>query len=391
MTLSGRQIGLLSNAICKNFTFGELRQILKTELDKDIEDITVAQNYELIAFEVVNTASRQGWEANLIAAARAKRPRSQSLRIAAATLGPESIRAVNIAQKGLGPQTSETLGALPVSSARFERAVRICLRLVGRLAELQDLYTQLSKMTELLLYYRTILTNQGPSQQLAWQMVEHILEVVSGKVIAIERDYRTLNDERTAMVGERLTMFSRRMGQARALQRGAVGDMEKHLEVMRIDALRMRDYVKKQLESKLKEAIGATDLGEGRRLLRMWERAFRQYQLWDNCSEFVLGIQNRGVEGFWDIAYERAQTASEASEDVLEVINNAGLSTDLDYEATNLREAVEPVLDMVDNRSEEIEPTVRAAKDSARGLAEAACTNMKDWIEDLVERPFASD
>jgi hypothetical protein len=420
MSLTGRQSEQMTDAIRHAFTLLQLRQMLRFDFDMDLADVSSASNYQEVVFELVETASRDEWASRLLLAARKRKPRSQQLLALAVELGVETataaatrpgptgfataaslhaakeatIRASNVdpARPGIAQQgrAAADLPVQAVTSLRFERAIRDSLGLVWRLADMQDLYTQLSKMTEQLLYYRTYLASQEPQQEQKWQIISYGLETISGSVIAIGRDYRVLLDGRAALaVGDRLTTLSRRMSEAREVQVGAVGDLEQHLETMRTTTLRMQGYVKRQLELKLEAASGASILVRGRLLLRIWERAFRQYQLWDNCAQFVLGIQNKDDAGYWDIVYERTERASEASEDLLETIEHADLGDALDNETDQLRAAIGPVPDLVENASgEQIGPTVRAAKDAARMLAEAVGTTIKDWIGGLVEGPL---
>jgi SLOG cluster2/Trypsin-like peptidase domain/Effector-associated domain 1 len=71
MQLSGPQMEVLVKALAAAYTLQRLQQMLKFRLDKDLEDIAIGDNKMAIVFELVSTASREGWWPQLVAASRA--------------------------------------------------------------------------------------------------------------------------------------------------------------------------------------------------------------------------------------------------------------------------------------------------------------------------------
>lgn len=74
MSLSGKQLQQLSNALRDAFTKARLEQMLRFRLDKRLDDIALGDDYEEIVFKLLTTAESQGWTFKLIVAARESNP-----------------------------------------------------------------------------------------------------------------------------------------------------------------------------------------------------------------------------------------------------------------------------------------------------------------------------
>jgi hypothetical protein len=77
--LPGLQFEQLSQALRDAFDYSRLKMVLRYRLDKKIEDITLANNYEQVVFDIIERAEAGGWTDELLRAARESNPRSPSL------------------------------------------------------------------------------------------------------------------------------------------------------------------------------------------------------------------------------------------------------------------------------------------------------------------------
>lgn len=74
MSLTGRQYAALSTALRSALTKARLTELLRVELDRDLDDISTAGNYEEIVFALISRAEQEGWTSQLVEAARQKVP-----------------------------------------------------------------------------------------------------------------------------------------------------------------------------------------------------------------------------------------------------------------------------------------------------------------------------
>ena len=77
--LSGDLAAKLSEALRDAFTLDELARLLFIELEKRIDDITLAGSYQARVFDLILTADREGWLPRLVAAACGARPGDRAL------------------------------------------------------------------------------------------------------------------------------------------------------------------------------------------------------------------------------------------------------------------------------------------------------------------------
>lgn len=79
MSLTGTQYKKFSKALRGAYNYNELTRMLKFGLERDIQNITLAQTYEQVVFDLIGAAERQGWILNLLAAAVADNPGNAEL------------------------------------------------------------------------------------------------------------------------------------------------------------------------------------------------------------------------------------------------------------------------------------------------------------------------
>ena len=79
MKLTGTQYQQFSEALRDAFSPNRLRQMLRFRLDKNLDDISLAGDYETIAFDLIGAAEMEGWLPRLIQAARESNPGNASL------------------------------------------------------------------------------------------------------------------------------------------------------------------------------------------------------------------------------------------------------------------------------------------------------------------------
>jgi outer membrane protein assembly factor BamB/tetratricopeptide (TPR) repeat protein len=87
MTLSGPEMAKWSEALGSAYALDELTQMLKFRLDKNLQDISIANSYKTVVFMLIENASRFGWELDLLRAARQSNPRNAKLQALAARYG----------------------------------------------------------------------------------------------------------------------------------------------------------------------------------------------------------------------------------------------------------------------------------------------------------------
>ena len=73
MYLSGQDLKSLDEAVRFAYKQDELRRLLKFQLNRDLDDITLARSYLDNVFDLVDTANREGWIEQLIVELRGQR------------------------------------------------------------------------------------------------------------------------------------------------------------------------------------------------------------------------------------------------------------------------------------------------------------------------------
>ena len=87
LDLDQRQLGALNEVLADAFRVSELDRMLLFHLNKEREEITLADDEVQRVFMVVEAAERQGWTAELVAGALAANPGNAGLRLFSADLG----------------------------------------------------------------------------------------------------------------------------------------------------------------------------------------------------------------------------------------------------------------------------------------------------------------
>ena len=77
--LTGVQIQALVDAIGNAYSKRSLQQMLRFRLDKDLENISLAEDKVAIVFDLVDKAEKEGWWPRLVVAARASNPENPGL------------------------------------------------------------------------------------------------------------------------------------------------------------------------------------------------------------------------------------------------------------------------------------------------------------------------
>lgn len=86
--LTGAQVSMLVDALGSAFTLDELRMMLRFRLDRDMDDVSApASRKDVRIFELVEASERQGWDGQLIAAAREANPGNPELAMVAGEFG----------------------------------------------------------------------------------------------------------------------------------------------------------------------------------------------------------------------------------------------------------------------------------------------------------------
>ena len=81
LKLSGEQIAQLQRAILAVFTHDELRQLLLTDLDRDLSHVSLGGNLTPAVFDVITQAEREGWTEELLDAVTEARPQRKDLQL----------------------------------------------------------------------------------------------------------------------------------------------------------------------------------------------------------------------------------------------------------------------------------------------------------------------
>jgi hypothetical protein len=85
MGFTGEQLEALQEAILESFDSLQFEQLLKFRLDKTLAHISMARNFEMVVFDVMGRAEREGWTEQLLNALRQSRPaRAEIFEIASA-------------------------------------------------------------------------------------------------------------------------------------------------------------------------------------------------------------------------------------------------------------------------------------------------------------------
>jgi hypothetical protein len=77
--LTGPQYEQFSEVIRRGFTPAELRRMLEFRLDKSLDDLSLASDYQQIVFDVIGASRRQGWTDRLLLASREQNPNNALL------------------------------------------------------------------------------------------------------------------------------------------------------------------------------------------------------------------------------------------------------------------------------------------------------------------------
>ena len=87
LDLDARQLGALNEVLADAFKVSEFDRMLLFHLNKEREEITLADDEVQRVFMVVEAAERQGWTAELVASALSANPGNAALRSFSADLG----------------------------------------------------------------------------------------------------------------------------------------------------------------------------------------------------------------------------------------------------------------------------------------------------------------
>ncbi|MEZ4712296.1 MAG: trypsin-like peptidase domain-containing protein [Caldilineaceae bacterium] len=79
MQLTGRQFQQFSQVLREAFTLQRFDMMLRFRLDRNREDLALGDDYEEIAFKVIDRSQREGWTAKLLLAAREANPSNDQL------------------------------------------------------------------------------------------------------------------------------------------------------------------------------------------------------------------------------------------------------------------------------------------------------------------------
>jgi hypothetical protein len=79
MELDGIQFEQLSNALRAAFNYNRLERMLRFRLDVTLQDITLADDYEQVVFDVIDRSQAEGWTVRLVASARDSVPGNEKL------------------------------------------------------------------------------------------------------------------------------------------------------------------------------------------------------------------------------------------------------------------------------------------------------------------------
>lgn len=128
MKLTGQQYQQLSEALRAAFPLRRLREMLRFKLEKELDDISLADDYQGIVFDLIRTAEAEGWTDRLILAARETNPGnalllkfSQQFGLAPATpQGPELERIIKKGGLLDVVKWRERLGAIETQICRIE-------------------------------------------------------------------------------------------------------------------------------------------------------------------------------------------------------------------------------------------------------------------------------
>ena len=70
LEMTGSQLELFSEVLRKAFTPTELRRLLEYRLERSLDDLSLAPDYQQIVFDVIAASRRQGWTDRLLLAER---------------------------------------------------------------------------------------------------------------------------------------------------------------------------------------------------------------------------------------------------------------------------------------------------------------------------------
>jgi hypothetical protein len=110
--MTGAQVKALRDALCEAFTPDSLRQMLRTELDRQLDTLAGPGNFRAVVFELIETADREGWSGLLLSGARHANPDSPALKklLAEHPELAQAIRGATTAPGGRAPDRWRLLG-----------------------------------------------------------------------------------------------------------------------------------------------------------------------------------------------------------------------------------------------------------------------------------------
>ncbi|MER9082087.1 trypsin-like peptidase domain-containing protein [Mesorhizobium sp. M0895] len=95
INLTGTEMRAFVEALSASFSVHRLKQMLRFRLEKDLDEISLAEDKITLIFEVVDAARKEGWTASLLAASRASQPTNPRLLAFATSLGLDSVGPVD--------------------------------------------------------------------------------------------------------------------------------------------------------------------------------------------------------------------------------------------------------------------------------------------------------
>jgi len=394
--LDGEQKERLSDALLSAFKESGLKRVLQWTMKppKRFDYFEAQGTLPDIVFEIIEASDREEWTVNLIRAARKQNSNNQILRELAEEWGIESSTKAQPAEQRPSvavvgdppsgrPEESGKPATPPPHLAwrsnsasapeeaqtetpiRFERWAARAQRQTTLLSDSQELYIRLSKTTEQLVRYESQLNRGAVGGH--WQIITLGLDDALRSLITIrQRSIGVLEGSPAEEFEQHTAMLSSAIADARDLRPDELSKLRQQLAVMRSASMGTRASLKKQLDATLKsitsQGAGSQLVAHTGLLLVMWDRAFRQYELWDKCWQTVVATESEATEEFWTLVYERVGEAAQASDDLRNDIEAwtepSMLERDLREPMEALRKAVDLVIKTQRSRAKEFQPVV---------------------------------
>jgi hypothetical protein len=77
--MTGAELAALSEALRAAYPYRRLSELLRYQLNRNIEDVAFGDDYRAVMFQVLTTAEAEGWIGDLIAEAVASNPDNAQL------------------------------------------------------------------------------------------------------------------------------------------------------------------------------------------------------------------------------------------------------------------------------------------------------------------------